>query len=405
MRYVAQCLAVGSMLLAGPVLAQEPLRIGVLTDLSGVNADVAGPGSVLAAQMAVEDFGGSVNGRPIEVLAGDHQNRADIAATISRQWVDEDGVRAIFDLPITPAALAAIEVGKDANAAVFVSAGASSDLTGKYCSDVSAHWTYDTYALAAGTARGVYSEENKTWYFLTADYTFGENLRRDAAAAVEEMGGTVLGEVRHPRATGDMSSYLLQAQASGADVIALANSSADTSTAVKQAAEYGIIAGGQKVAALLAFLTDIDAIGLQTAQGMAVTEGFYWDFDDQTRAWSDRFAARHDGNRPTMAHAGVYSSVLNYLKAVDAIDNDGGREVMAQLQTMPIEDMFARNARLRKDGRLVHDMYVFEVKAPEESSGRWDYYNLLNVVPADKAFRPLAGSECPLLTDEDRKAG
>ena len=402
MKLVAKCILVGSMFLAGPALAQEPLRIGVLTDLSGTNADVAGPGSVLAAQMAVEDFGGTVAGRPIEVLSGDHQNRADIAASISRKWVDEDGVRAIFDLPITPAALAAIEVAKDTNVAVFVSAGASSDLTGKYCTDVSAHWTYDTYALAAGTARGVYSEENKKWFFLTADYTFGENLRRDAARAVEEMGGTVIGEVRHPRETSDMSSYLLQAQASGANVIALANSSGDTSTAVKQAAEFGIIAGGQKVAALLAFLTDIDAIGLETAQGMAVTEGFYWDFDDQTRAWSERFTERHGGNRPTMAHAGVYSSVLNYLKAVDAIQGDGGREVMAQLRTMPIEDMFARNATLRKDGRLVHDMYVFEVKSPEESTGRWDYYNLLNVVPADQAYRPLAESECPLLTDADR---
>lgn len=397
-------LAAISTALGGAAYASEPLRIGVLTDMSGTNADLSGAGSVLAANMAVEDFGGEIDGRKIEIVFGDHQNRADIAASISQKWVDEQNVRAIFDLPITPTALAAIEVAKNVNAAVFVSAGASSDLTGKYCTDLSAHWTYDTYSLAAGTARGLTNEENKKWFFLTADYTFGDNLQRDAAAAVEAMGGEIIGSVRHPRETSDMSSYLLQAQASGANVIALANSSGDTSTAVKQAAEYGIMAGGQKIAALLAYITDVDAIGLETAQGMTVTEGFYWDLDDKTREWSAKYAERNHGNPPSMAQAGVYSAVLNYLKAADAIDNDGGREVMAQLRTMPIEDVFSRNGKLRKDGRMVHDMYVFQVKSPEESKSRWDYYKLVNTVAANDAYRPLAESECPLVTEEDRKA-
>lgn len=404
MKRIANYVALGGLLLATPALAQEPLRIGILTDLTGMNADVSGAGSILAARMAVEDHGGTAAGRTVEVLGGDHQNRADFAASITRKWVDEQNVRAIFDLPTTPAALASIEVAKEVNAAVFVSAGASSDITGKYCADNVAHWTYDTYALAAGAATGLTDEQNKSWFFLTADYTFGENLQRDATTAIEALGGVVAGTVRHPRETNDMSSYLLQAQASGANIIALANSAGDTSTAVKQAAEYGIIAGGQKVAALLAFITDIDAIGLETAQGMAVTEAFYWDFDEQTRAWSDRFAERHNGNRPTMAHAGVYSSVLNYLKAVEAIEGDGGREVMAQLREMPIEDMFSRNGSLRKDGRMIHDIYVFEVKSPDDSTGRWDYYNTVATIPAGKAFRPLAESECALLSDEDRKA-
>lgn len=397
-------LAAISTALGGAAYASEPLRIGVLTDMSGTNSDVSGAGSVLAANMAVEDFGGEIDGRKIEVVFGDHQNRADLAASISQKWVDEQKVRAIFDLPITPTALAAIEVAKNVNAAVFVSAGASSDLTGKYCTDFSAHWTYDTYSLSAGTARGLTNEENKKWFFLTADYTFGENLQRDAAAAVEAMGGEIIGSVRHPRETSDMSSYLLQAQASGANVIALANSSGDTSTAVKQAAEYGIMASGQKVAALLAYITDVDAIGIETAQGMTVTEGFYWDLDEKTREWSAKFAERHNGNPPTMAHAGVYSAVTSYLKAADAIDYDGGREVMAQLRTMPIEDVFSRNGKLRKDGRMVHDMYVFQVKSPEESKARWDYYKLVNTVAADDAYRPLVESECPLVTEEDRKA-
>ena len=405
MSVIMKYLALGTCLVATPALSQEALTFGVLTDLSGVNADVGGKGSILAAQMAIDDFGGKVGDRPIRMVSGDHQNKADLSASISRKWVDEDKVRAIFDLPITPTALAAIEVAKPANVAVIVSSGGSSDLTGKYCTDISAHWTYDTYALAAGTARALTEADKTSWYFITADYTFGEALQRDAEAAIGAKGGKLMGTVKHPRDITDMSSYLLQAQSSGANVIALANSSGDTSTAVKQAAEYGITQGGQRVAALLAFLTDIDSIGLEHAQGMAVTEGFYWDMDDRTREWSDRFAEKFDGRRPTMAHAGMYSAVTNWLKAVEASGSDGGRETLAKMREAPIDDMFARNARLRKDGRLEHDMYLFEVKSPAESSGRWDYYKPLATIPAAEAFRPLAQSECPLLTDEDRKAG
>lgn len=387
----ASALVVGSVCAWG----QEPLRIGVLTDLSGMNVDVAGKGSIVAAQMAVKDFGGKVLGRPVEVLSADHQNKADIGGPIAREWIDRRNVKVIVDLPTTPVALAALEIAKAKNVAVLASGAASSDLTGKYCSKVLAHWTYDTYALANGTARSLTLQGAKDWFFVTADYTFGYNLERDARAAIESAGGKVLGSVRHPRESSDLSSFLLHAKDSGAKTIGLANSAGDTTTAVKQASEFGIVQGGQRIAALLAFINDVDSLGLNVAQGMTFTDGFYWDLDDETRKWSARFAAEMGGAKPSMIHAGVYSAVLNYLKAVEAANTDGGEQVIAKMREMPIKDVFARNAKLRADGRLIHDMYLVEVKKPSESTGRWDYYKILRTIPAEEAFRPLSESECP----------
>lgn len=387
----ASALVIGSM----GAWAQEPLRIGVLTDLSGMNVDISGKGSIVAAQMAVKDFGGKVLGRPVEVLSADHQNKADIGGPIAREWVDRQNVKVIVDLPTTPVALAALEIAKAKNVAVLASGAASSDLTGKYCSKVLAHWSYDTYALAKGTARSLTLQGAKDWFFVTADYTFGYNLERDARAAIEAAGGKVRGSVKHPREVSDLSSSLLHAQGSGAKTIGFANSAGDMTTAVKQASEFGIVQGGQQIAALLAFINDIDSLGLKVAQGMVFTDGFYWDMDDETRKWSERFAAQMNGAKPSMIQAGVYSAVLNYLKAVEAAKTDGGEQVIAKMREMPISDMFARNAKLRKDGRLIHDMYLVEVKKPSESKGRWDYYKILRTIPAEEAFRPLSESECP----------
>ncbi|KFI25834.1 ABC transporter permease [Haematobacter missouriensis] len=375
----------------------EPYRLGVLTDMSGMNFDLAGQGSVVAARMAVEDFGGTLLGEPVEVIVGDHQNKPDVGATLARRWIDEQNVKAVIDVPTSSVAMAVQDVTRAADVAFLISTAGSSDLTGKACSPSSALWTWDTYALANGTGRAMTQEGGKSWFFITADYTFGHALERDTSEAVRSLGGEVVGAVRHPRETTDFSSYLLQAQASGADVIALANSSGDTMTAMKQAGEYGITAGGQKLAGLLLFLTDVDGVGLETAQGLTLTTGFYWDFDDQTRAWSTRFGEQMGGRMPTMVQAGVYSAVLNYLKAAEAAKTVGGTAVMSELRTMKIDDMFARNAYLREDGRLVHDMYLAQVKTPQESTGRWDYYKILRTIPGEEAFKPLEQSDCPLV--------
>jgi len=391
-------------LLAGVAIAAlasmasaEPYRLGVLTDMSGMNFDLAGQGSAVAARMAVADFGGTLLGEPVEVIVGDHQNKPDVGAPLARRWIDEQNVKALIDVPTSSVAMAVQDVTRAADVAFLISTAGSSDLTGKACSPSSALWTWDTYALANGTGRAMTQEGEKSWFFITADYTFGHALERDTSEAVRSLGGEVVGAVRHPRETTDFSSYLLQAQASGADVIALANSSGDTMTAMKQAGEYGITAAGQKLAGLLLFLTDVDGVGLETAQGLTLTTGFYWDFDDQTRAWSKRFGEQMGGRMPTMVQAGVYSAVRNYLKAAEAAKAVEGTAVMSQLRTMKIDDMFARNAYLREDGRLVHDMYLAQVKMPAESTGRWDYYKILRTIPGEEAFKPLEQSDCPLV--------
>ena len=378
----------------------EPYRLGVLTDMSGMNFDLSGKGSEVAARMAVEDFGGKLLGEDLEVIVGDHQNKPDVGSTLARRWIDEQNVVAIVDLPTSSVALAVQEITRQSDTALLISTGGSSELTGASCSPSTAQWTWDTYALANGTGRAMTLEGDKNWFFLTVDYTFGHALEADTSAAVEAAGGTVAGKIMHPRETSDFSSYLLQAQASGADVIALANSSGDTMTALKQAEEFGITAAGQDIAGMLLFLTDVHGVGLEIAQNLKLTTAFYWDMNDDTRAWSQRFADRMDGKMPTMVHAGVYSAVMNYLKAAEASGQaTSGSQVMETMRGMDIDDFFNQNAYLRKDGRVVHDMYLVQVKTPEESKGPWDYYKVLRTIPGDEAFRPIEQSACPLLGD------
>ncbi len=392
--------ATATMLLAAGVQAQvsdDVVKLGVLNDQSGVYADLAGHGSVEAARMAVEDFGGTVLGKSIEVISADHQNKPDVGANIVNQWIDVDQVDAVVDVPTSSVALAVQEITRQKNRVHLNSTGGTSDLTGKACSPTTAHWTYDTFALANGTGRAVVQDGGESWFFLTADYAFGHALERDTAAAVEAAGGQVLGTVRHPFPNNDFSSFLLQAQASGSNVIGLANAGGDTINAIKQAREFGITQAGQRLAGLLIFLSDIHSLGLETAQGLVLTTGFYWDLDDETRAWSKRFAERNNGRMPTMVQAGVYSAVLHYLRAIEAAGTDEAKAVMAKMKELPIDDFFAKNGKLRQDGRMVHDMYLVQVKTPEESKGPWDYYKILRTIPGDEAFRPLQDGNCPLV--------
>lgn len=376
----------------------DPYRIGVLTDMSGMNFDLSGKGSEMAARMAVEDFGGTLLGEQIEVIVGDHQNKPDVGSTLARRWIDEQNVVAVVDLPTSSVALAVQEITRQTDTALLISTGGSSELTGASCSPSTAQWTWDTYALANGTGRAMTLEGAKTWFFLTVDYTFGHALEDDTIAAVEAAGGTVVGTVTHPRETSDFSSYLLQAQGSGADVIALANASGDTMTALKQAEEFGVTALGQDIAGMLLFLTDVHGVGLDIAKNLTLTTAFYWDMNEDTRAWSERFAERMDGKMPTMVHAGVYSAVSNYLKAAEKSGQaKSGSQVMDTMRDMDIDDFFNQNAYLRKDGRVVHDMYLVQVKTPEESKGPWDYYKVLRTIPGDEAFRPIEQSACPLI--------
>ena len=386
--------------LAGTAQAQisdNVVKIAVLDDMTGIYADLAGRGSVVAAQMAVEDFGGKVKGAPVQVVYADHQNKADIAASVSRQWIDREQVDVIVDVGNSAAALAVQEVTRETGRVHLNSTAGSTELTNEKCSPTGVHWTYDTYALANGAGRALTQQGNKKWFFITADYTFGRSLETNTANAVKKAGGEVLGTVRAPVATPDFSSFLLQAQASGAQVVALANAGGDFVNAVKQANEFGLTQSGQKMVGMLVFLTDIDSLGLDVTKGMIITTGWYWDTDDRTREFAKRFGQRHEGKMPTMAQAGVYSAVLNYLKAIDASGTDKGLTVVNQLKTMPIEDMFARNGKVRADGRMVHDMHLVEVKSPAESKGRWDYYKILSTIPGNDAFLPLSESKCPLL--------
>ncbi|WP_374494294.1 ABC transporter substrate-binding protein [Zoogloea sp.] len=372
------------------------VKIGVLTDLSGTYSDLAGSGAVLATKMAVEDF--IAKEKPnfkIEVVSADHQNKADIASNKAREWFEREGVDTATELVTTSVALAVMKIAKEKDRIALMSGPASTPITNEQCNDVTVHYTYDTYALANGTAKAVTKQGGKSWFFLTADYAFGQALEKDASAVVSANGGKVLGSVRHPFPGSDFSSFLLKAQSSGAQVIGLANAGADTTNAIKQAAEFGITPT-QSLAGLLMFITDIHSLGLKTTQGMYLTEGFYWDLNDETRAWSKRFFGVQK-KMPTMVQAGQYSSVYHYLKAVKAAGTDDTKKVMAQMKKMPINDFFAKNGQIRDDGRMVHDMYLMQVKKPAESKYPWDYYNVRQVIPAAEAFQPLAQSRCPLV--------
>jgi branched-chain amino acid transport system substrate-binding protein len=383
---------------AGAQISDDVVKIGVLTDMSSLYSDGTGKGSLAAAQMAAEDFGGKVAGKPIEVIGGDHQNKPDVGANLARHWYDNEKVDVIADVVTSSIALAVQAVTREKNKVVLFSGAGTSDLTGKDCSPNGIQWTYDTYAQSNVSAREMVKRGGDTWFFISADYAFGQALQRDAAAIVTRLGGKVLGTVRHPLHTDDFSSYLLQAQASGAKVIALANAGSDASNAIKQAHEFGLTGPGsnQQVLALLLGITDSKALGLELGQGLFVTEGFYWDLNDETRAFSKRFFDRI-GHMPTMFQAGVYSSVAHYLKAVEAAGTDEPRAVLAKMRELPVNDVFARGGTVREDGRMVHDMSLLQMKAPAQSSGAWDLFNVLSVVPGPEAYRPLSESECPLI--------
>ena len=377
-------------------LSGDMVKIGVMTDMTGVYGDLGGQGSVIAAQMAIDDFGGKVLGKPIQLISADHQNKADLAASKAREWFDRDGVDMITDLLNSAVALAVSGVGKDKNKVIMAVGPASSALTNASCTATTVHYAYDTYALANIAGKEIVKGGGDTWFFLTADYAFGAALEKDTSDVIKANGGKVLGSVKHPLSTTDFSSFLLQAQASKAKIIGLANAGGDTINSIKSASEFGITKGGQNLAALLVFITDIHALGLETTQGMMVTEGWYWDLNDETRKFADRFLAKHKA-RPTMVQTGVYSSVLTYLKAVQAAGTDETQAVMTKLRALPINDVFAKNGKIREDGRMVHDMYLMQVKKPSESKRPWDYYNVKATVPGDQAFQPLSKSTCALI--------
>jgi branched-chain amino acid transport system substrate-binding protein len=373
------------------------IKIGVLNDQSSLYADLAGPGSVVAARMAVEDFGADKKGMKVEIVSADHQNKPDVGSAIARQWYDVDKVDVIVDVPNSGVALAVNQITRDKGKAFLVSGAATADLTGKACSPNTIHWTYDTWALANGTGNAIVKTGGDTWFFITADYAFGHALERDVEAVVIKNGGKVLGKVRHPLNTADFSSFLLQAQASKAKIVGLANAGGDTTNSIKQAAEFGIVKGGQSLAGLLVFITDVHGLGLPTAQGLIFTETFYWDLNDKTRAFGKRFAERDKGIHPTMIHAGVYSAVTHYLKAVEALKSDDGTKVIAKMKEMPTDDPLFGKGTVRADGRKIHPAYLVEVKKPAESKAPWDYYKIRATIPADQAFRPLDQGECPLV--------
>jgi len=381
---------------ASAQISDDVVKIGVLTDMSSLYADATGKGSLTAVEMAVADYGGRVKGKPIEVISADHQNKPDVGVSIARNWYDNEKVDAIMDVPTSSVALPISALTKEKNRININSGGGSSDITGPACSPNTVHYTYDTYALSNVAGKAMVKRGEDTWFFVTADYAFGMALERDAANVVKENGGKVLGDVRAPLNSSDFSSFLLQAQASKAKVIGLANAGGDTQNALKQAAEFGITQAGQKMIALLMEITDTHSLGIKATQGLIVTDGFYWDMNDETRAFSKKFMDKV-GRMPTMIQAGLYSATMHYLKAIEAVGTDEAPKVMAQMRATPINDFFAKNGRIRIDGRMVHDMYLFEVKKPEQSKGEWDLYNLIATVPGDEAFRPLDKGGCPLV--------
>jgi branched-chain amino acid transport system substrate-binding protein len=382
---------------ASAQISDGVVKIGILNDQSSLYADLSGQGSVVAARMAVEDFGADKKGMKVEIVSADHQNKPDVGSQIARQWFDTDKVDVIVDVPNSGVALAVNQIAREKGKALLISGAATADLTGKACSPNTIHWTYDTWALANGTGNAIVKTGGDTWFFLTSDYAFGHALERDTEAVVIKAGGKVLGKVRHPLNTQDFSSFLLQAQASKAKIIGLANAGGDTTNAIKQGAEFGIVKGGQNFAGLLVFVTDVHALGLQAAQGLILTETFYWDQNEKTRAFAQKFAERDRGIHPTMIHAGVYAAVLHYLKAVEALKGDDGTRVIAKMKELPTDDPLFGKGTIRVDGRKIHPAYLFEVKKPSESKGPWDYYKLRATIPAEQAFRPLDQGECPLV--------
>lgn len=377
-------------------VSNNTVKIGVLTDLSGLYSDLSGQGSIVAARMAIEDFGKTVLGKPIELISGDSHNKADVAANKAREWIDQQNVDVLMDLVPTNAALAVMDIAQQKNKLAIVVGSASSVISNEKCTSTSVHWMYDTYSSSVGTGKALLKRGGDSWYFLTADYAFGKSLEKDVSDVVTAGGGKVLGSARHPLNSNDFSSYLVQAQASKAKVMGLANAGGDAVNAVKQAGEFGIAAKGMVVAPLLMFISDVHAIGLKYAQDMYLTEGFYWDYNDGTRAWSKRFFAIQK-KMPTMAQAGMYSAVTHYLKAVKAAGTDDTAAVMKKMRELPVNDVVIPKGTLRADGRMVHDMLLLQVKKPAESKSPWDYYKVVDVIPGSEAFRPLAQSGCPLV--------
>jgi branched-chain amino acid transport system substrate-binding protein len=392
----AVALALGTMSAQAQV-SDGIVKIGILTDMSSLYADLSGAGSVAAARMAVEDFGAAKKGMKVEIISADHQNKPDVGSAIARQWYDVDKVDAIFDTPNSGVALAVNQITRDKRKAFIVSGAATADLTGKACSPNTVHWTYDTWMLANGTGSAIVKSGGNSWFFITADYAFGHALERDTEQVVLKNGGKVLGKVRHPLNAQDFSSFLLQAQSSKAKIIGLANAGGDTINSIKQAAEFGIVERGQNLAGMLVFLSDIHGLGLTTAQGLIFTESFYWDLNDQTRAFAKRFAPLNNNKYPTMVQAGVYAAVLHYLKAIEAAKTDDGTKVVAKMKEMPTDDALFGKGRIRADGRKLHPAYLVEVKKPVESKGPYDYYKVRSQIPADQAFRPEKEGGCSLV--------
>ncbi|MFO7909122.1 MAG: ABC transporter substrate-binding protein [Halomonas sp.] len=377
-------------------ISDGEVRIGYLADMSGTYRDLAGPGGEAAMEMAIEDFGGSVNGAPIEILSADDRNSADVGANTVREWIDQDNVDMVGGLVASSVSIAVTNVLEENNGLGIVSGSAASSITNEHCTPNHIHYVYDTYPLANGTAKAVVDQGGDSWFMLTADYAFGHALEGDVTEVVEESGGEIVGGVRHPFPTSDFSSYILQAQGSGAKIVGLANAGADTVNAITTASQFGLTQSGQQLAGLLIFLNDVHSLGLESTQNLLLTTGWYWDMDDEARAWSDRYF-EEVGARPTMVQAGIYSSTMHYLKSVEAAGTDDPEVVRAQMAAEPINDFFARNGQIREDGRMVHDMYLAQVKTPEESTGEWDLYNILSTIPADEAYRPLSESQCDLV--------
>jgi branched-chain amino acid transport system substrate-binding protein len=402
-RRVAALLLTTGLVFAGVASAQEKLdkvvKVGALGDQSGLYQDIGGPGSAVAAQIAIEDSGLLAKGWKIDLISADHQNKPDVAVNIGKQWIDVEKVDVFVDLAASNVGLAIANLSKEKNVVNLNSGSGSSDLTGSQCTPNTVHWAYDTYMLANGTGKALVKSGGDTWFFITADYAFGQALERDTTAAVTSSGGKVLGGVKHPLNTSDFSSFLLQAQSSKARVIGLANAGGDTTNAIKQASEFGIVAGGQKLAGMLLFITDVNSVGLNVAQGLNFTETFYWDMNDQTRAFTKRFNERFRKNPPTMVQAGVYSSLIHYFKALEALGGNphDGRAVVARMKELPTDDPLFGKGSIRADGRKIHPAYLFEVKKPSESKYPWDYYRLIATIPADEAWMPIEKSVCPLV--------